>query len=55
MKLSSCAFTASYKGCYIHQLTDGTFTWQDRDLKVMQAKSWRSAQIAITRSLRESA
>ncbi len=50
--MQSCAFTASYKGCFIHQLTDGTFTWQSHDYRVRPASSWRAAQIAITRSLR---
>lgn len=47
--LKSCAFTAPYKGCFIHQLTDGTFTWLSQDNKVTQVKSWRAAQLAITR------
>ncbi len=49
MKLQSCAFTASYKGYWIHQLTDGTFTWQSSDFTVRKASSWRAAQLAITR------
>ncbi len=48
MKLVSCAFTQSYKGCFIHQLTDGTFSWQDKHLVSRPAKSWRAAQLAIT-------
>ena len=48
MKLKSCAFTQSYKGCYIHQHTDGQFSWSDPDHGVHYVKSWRAAQLAIT-------
>lgn len=47
-----CGFTAAYKGCFIHQLTDGSFSWQSNDHQVRPARSWRAAQIAITRFLR---
>mgnify|MGYP006948852698 CR=1 FL=1 len=49
MKLVSCSITASYKGCWIHQHTDGSFSWQSTDLTSHRANSWRAAQIAITR------
>jgi len=52
MKLVLCAVTQVYKGCFIHQHTDGTFTWQDRHLVSRPAKSWRAAQMAITASLK---
>ncbi len=51
MKLVSCAYTASYKGCFIHQHTDGSFTWQSSK-GIHKAKSWRAAQLAITRYLK---
>lgn len=53
MKLQSCAITASYKGCWIHQRTDGSFSWQTSDYSVVKAKSWRAAQLAITAWLKQ--
>lgn len=43
------SLTVQYKTGFIHQLTDGRFSWQSPDLKVRYVKSWRAAQIAITR------
>ena len=52
MKLKSCAITVRYKGCWIHQNTDGSFSWQTPNFESYQVKSWRSAQIAITSYLK---
>ncbi len=49
--LKSCAFTASYKGCFIHQHTDGRFSWLSQDHRSHPAKTWAGAQRAITRHL----
>ena len=53
MKLKSCAFTKSYKGCYLHQRTDGTYSWTDLDHGAHPAKSWRAAQLAVTAYLKK--
>lgn len=52
MRTKSCGYTAGYKGCFIHQHVDGSFSWQSPDYKSHPAKSWRAAQLAITRYLK---
>jgi hypothetical protein len=49
MRLANCSITKAYKGCYIHQKTDGSYAWQDLSFKVHKASSWRACQVAITR------
>lgn len=43
--------TRRYKGCWIHQAVDGSITWQTPDYRIARARSWRAAQLAITRHL----
>ena len=55
MKLKSCAFTAAYKGGYIHQRTDGLFAAQFKDKRsdlyfTKEFKSWRACQLFITKN-----
>lgn len=55
MKLKSCAFTTAYKGGYIHQLTDGTFSAQFKDKRsdlyfTKACKTFIGAQRFITQN-----